>query len=230
MNDFAHDVTGISALGDDLRRELYLYVSGQQAPVSREQAARALDVPAHQAKFHLDRLEEAGLLESEYVRVSGRSGPGAGRPAKLYRRRSDEISVSLPAREYELAGELMAEAIEESAATGTPVAEALARVARSRGGDIGRHAAGPGSSSEIVSEVLSRYGYEPRVEDGRLVMANCPFHGLAATHTMLVCHMNLALLEGMCDELDGLSAALEPAPGRCCVVISGNGPLADSGQ
>src|SRR5664279_2783561 len=99
MNDFTRDVTGISALGDDLRRELYLFVSSQAAPVGREQAAKALGVPAHQAKFHLDRLEEAGLLESEYVRLTGRSGPGAGRPAKIYRRRAEEISVSLPGRE-----------------------------------------------------------------------------------------------------------------------------------
>ena len=80
----------------------------------------------HQAKFHLDRLVEAGLLEADYVRLTGRSGPGAGRPAKVYRRADTEIAVSLPGREYALAGELMAEAITRSAGTDVPVTEALA--------------------------------------------------------------------------------------------------------
>ena len=74
-----------------------------------------------------------GLLDAEYVRLSGRSGPGAGRPAKVYRRRTEEVSVSLPGREYALAGELMATAIDEAADQGTPVTEALARAARSGG-------------------------------------------------------------------------------------------------
>ena len=219
MNDFAHDVTGISALGDDLRRELYLFVSAQQTPVSREQAATALGVPAHQATFHLERLEDAGLLESEYVRLSGRSGPGAGRPAKLYRRGSAEISVSLPAREYALAAELMAEAIDESTTTATPVAEALARAARSRGREICGHTAGDASALQIAGDALTRYGYEPRVENDVLVMANCPFHALTATHPRLFCEMSHELLAGVCDEVGGLTASLEPAAGRCCVVL-----------
>lgn len=226
MNDFAHDVTGISALGDDLRRELYLFVSAQQTPVSREQAATALGVPAHQATFHLERLEDAGLLESEYVRLSGRSGPGAGRPAKLYRRGSAEISVSLPAREYALAGELMAQAIDDASQAGTPVGEALARAARSRGNAIGSAALRPCPPLEVAMEALRPLGYEPRVEAGRLVMVNCPFHALAQTHTRLVCAMNQALLEGMCEAISGLHAALEPAPGRCCVVVKETGGLA----
>ena len=219
MNDFIRDVTGISALADDLRRELYLFVSSQSAPVGREQAAQALGVPTHQAKFHLDRLEDAGLLESEYVRLTGRSGPGAGRPAKTYRRRGEDISVSLPGREYALAGELMAAAIDEAVDQSTPVADALARAARSRGEGIGIAATGSGTPLQIASETLSRFGYEPRLEDGQIVLANCPFHTLAQTHTKLVCEMNHALLGGLCDQVGGLKAVLEPADGRCCVVL-----------
>ena len=219
MNDFAHDVTGISALGDDLRRALYLFVSAQPSPVGREEAAKALDVPAHQAKFHLDRLEEAGLLESEYVRISGRSGPGAGRPAKLYRRSSQEIAVSLPGREYELAGELMAQAIDEAIGTGTPVAEALSRSARRRGEQIGAATVVTGSSLQTAVRALRGLGYEPRIEDDQVIMANCPFRALAKDHGRLVCGMNHDLLDGMCDHVGGLDAVLEPGRGGCCVVL-----------
>jgi predicted ArsR family transcriptional regulator len=219
MTDFTRDVTGISALGDDLRRELYLFVSSQADPVGREQAAKVLGIPAHQAKFHLDRLEEAGLLESEYVRLTGRSGPGAGRPAKVYRRRAGEISVTLPGREYALAGELMATAIDEAADQGTPVAEALGRAARNRGTEMEIAATGSGTPLQTATETLRKFGYEPRIEDDEVVMANCPFHALAKTHTRLVCTMNHALLGGLCERIGGLTAALQPGEGRCCVVL-----------
>ena len=219
MNDFKRDVAGIGALEDDLRRELYEFVSRCHQAVSREQAAHALGVPAHQAKFHLDRLEEAGLLETEYVRLTGRSGPGAGRPAKVYRRSATEISVSLPGREYALAGELMATAIDESSGSDTPVVEALVRAARTRGSELCSSAEDGSSPLESAKVLLERLGYEPHVEDAVLVMANCPFHSLAARHPALVCGMNHALLEGLCDRVEGLEACLDPGEGRCCVVL-----------
>lgn len=219
MDDTTRNISGISTLDDKVRRELYLYVSGQAAPVGREQAAKALGIPLHQAKFHLDRLEDAGLLKSEYVRLTGRSGPGAGRPAKVYRRRAEEISVSLPGREYALAGELMASAIDEAVHQGTPVAQALGRAARNRGTEIGTAATDSGTPLQIVAGTLGSYGYEPRIENGEVVMANCPFHALARTHTQLVCEMNLALLDGLCERVGGLTAVLQPGEGRCCVVL-----------
>jgi predicted ArsR family transcriptional regulator len=212
-------VGSISALADDVRRELYLFVSSQPSPVGREQAAHALGIPSHQAKFHLDRLEEAGLLESEYVRLTGRSGPGAGRPAKTYRRCADEISVSLPDREYALAGELMAAAIDEATEQGTPVAEALERAAREKGAEIALAGTARGTPLQIAMEALRRFGYEPRLDGERVVMANCPFHALTETHPRLVCTMNHALLGGVCDQVGGIHAALDPGPGRCCVTL-----------
>jgi predicted ArsR family transcriptional regulator len=219
MDDTTRNIRGIGALDDTVRRELYLYVSAQADPVGREQAARAFGIPAHQAKFHLDRLEEAGLLVSGYVRLTGRSGPGAGRPAKVYRRRDEEISVSLPGREYALAGELMATAIDEAADQGTPVADALDRAARTRGQEIGNAASGDGTPLDIAMEALRRFGYEPHLEGDRAVTANCPFHALAKTHTKLVCTMNHALLDGLCQRIGGLTASLQPGEGRCCVVL-----------
>ena len=134
------DATGIAALADPVRRRLYLFVCAQSGPVSRDQAAEAVGVPVHQAKFHLDKLEAEGLLESEYARLSGRRGPGAGRSSKLYRRTARQISVSLPDREYELAGRLMADAIDEAAATGQPVVDTLYRLAATEGRSMGEGA------------------------------------------------------------------------------------------
>jgi len=221
------DVAGIGALSDPLRRRLYLFVCAQPDPVSREVAADALDIAPHQAKFHLDKLERDGLLDFFYARVSGRTGPGAGRPAKLYRRADRDVAVSLPDREYELAGRLMAAAITESTASGDPVMEVLYRVAHAYGRELGDTAAGdePPSTAtaalELAVSTLSANGYEPRPDDQRVVLANCPFHALAKVHTQLVCQMNEALVGGVAGALGRHrpSVVFDPAPDRCCVVL-----------
>ena len=86
------------------------------------------------AAFHLDRLVDEGLLTVEFKRLTGRTGPGAGRPSKLYRRTDDEIAVTVPERRYDFAGQLAFAAIEESTRTGQPARDALLRIAH----DIGR--------------------------------------------------------------------------------------------
>src|SRR5687767_15672 len=93
---FDAQVAGVAALGEPVRRRLYWFVAAQAHPVSRDQAADALGIARHIVKFHLDRLEADGLLEAEFSRPPGRGGPGAGRPAKLYRRSSRQFTVSLP--------------------------------------------------------------------------------------------------------------------------------------
>jgi predicted ArsR family transcriptional regulator len=227
VSSFQERVAGIGALADQLRRDLYLFVCAQDHAVSRDEAADALDVPLHKVKFHLDRLAADGLLDVEYARLSGRSGPGAGRPSKLYRRSATEIAVSLPEREYELAGRLMAEAIAASGRDGVPVLDALSTVAAEHGRALGRAALAATDNTTsgalgIASTALAEHGYEPRTESGCVVLANCPFHALAASHTDLVCRMNLALVEGLVDEIgtDDVDARLDPAEGRCCVTLA----------
>src|SRR5437868_8151395 len=122
-----------SALADPVRRELYRWVVAQAEPVSRDQAASGAGVPRHTAKFHLDRLVDQGLLETEFRRLTGRAGPGAGRPAKLYRRAARELAVSLPPRHYDTAADLLASAVTEATATQMPAAVVLGRLARLRG-------------------------------------------------------------------------------------------------
>jgi predicted ArsR family transcriptional regulator len=229
MRASERDAAGIGTLADPVRRRLYLFVCAQPAPVSRDQAADAVGVARHQAKFHLDKLEAEGLLETDYARLGGRSGPGAGRTSKLYRRAGREISVSLPDRDYELAGRLMADAIAESGRTGVPVLPTLHRLAADHGRSLGAAAVSAGgrpaaadAALDLATQVLTEHGYEPRPEGDRVVLANCPFHRLAQVQTDLVCHLNHALISGVSDALEPHrpEVALEPHPGRCCVVLT----------
>jgi predicted ArsR family transcriptional regulator len=217
----------IAALDEPVRRALYEWVAGRHAAVSRDEAASAVKVNRALAAFHLDRLERDGLLISEYRRLTGRTGPGAGRPAKLYRRAPGTVAVSLPQRDYEAAARLLAEAIERSTPARPPVAaRAVAHETGLGIGSAARMEAGPRAGrrrrrAALVATLRDR-GYEPREDrPGEILLGNCPFDALVEAHRPLVCGMNLAIAEGILDGLgdSGLHADLDEQPGRCCVAF-----------
>ena len=227
--DFSAQVSGLGALADPLREQLYRYVCEQPAPVSIDDAAAATGMARHTAKFHLDRLAVAGLLDTEYRRPPGRTGPGAGRPTKFFRRSATEVSVSLPERHYDLAAHVLAEAIQESVRDASPVLPAVIRVAAEVGADVATDSGGAevGDAGErdpvaATCRALATHGYEPRRDEATITLANCPFHSLAKEHTELVCGMNLALVGAISERLgEGkLQARLDPAEDRCCVVLA----------
>jgi predicted ArsR family transcriptional regulator len=215
--DLDRRLTALAALGEPLRRRLYHFVGGQDHAVSRDEAAEGADVSRSTAAFHLDRLVADGLLAAEFRRLSGRRGPGAGRPTKLYRRAA-EISVSLPARRYDLAAELLAGAVSQATGSGAPVDVTVRDVARRRGAALAGGVTVPADVRAAVS-VLAEQGYEPRLQAREVVLGNCPFSALAGQHAELVCGMNLALLDGFARALPGagLQARLEPSDRHCCV-------------
>lgn len=214
-------IAGIGALVEPARRALYQYVAAQPDAVGREQAADAVGIPVHSAKFHLDRLVDEGLLVVEFRRLTGRTGPGAGRPAKLYRRSATEFSVSLPERRYDLAGQILASAVDRSMRDGVPVETVVRDVALESGRALGTRSPHARTEWERTAEALTTQGYEPRVSDQEIVLANCPFDALARDHTELVCGMNQAFVEGVLDGLgcEGLEACLDPEPDLCCVRV-----------
>lgn len=211
---WASHVSAIAALDEPTRRRLYEFVVGHPAPVSRDEAAGAVGAPRATVAFHLDKLVAEGLLEVVHERRNGRSGPGAGRPSKLYRRSPKHITVSLPERRYELAAHLMADALD---ASDEPPRDALRRRAHELGKEVGTTARVPDGADAHVA-VLRELGFEPRSDNGTLLV-NCPFHSLAQQHTELVCGMNLSLVDGVLDGLGttGVTARLDPRPGHCCV-------------
>jgi len=204
------------ALGDATRRRVYEHVAGQPDPVSRDAAAAATGIGRTLAAYHLDRLAAEGLLTVAYERRSGRTGPGAGRPAKVYARAESEIAVSLPSRDYHVAARLLADAA--AADPEGTTRRALVAAAQQLGREIAREA-GPAPELETL---LRERGYEPYADGpGVLRLRNCPFHAVAQRQPEVICEMNLALLRGVAEALDdpALAAALEPAPGRCCVAL-----------
>ena len=222
-------LAALSSLDDPVRGRLYDIVSGWADPVGRDEAAAAAGIGRPLAAYHLDRLVELGLLTASYQRPAGRAGPGAGRPAKMYARSGREFTVTVPPREYELAARLLAQAVESD--RGGQTQAALHDAARQFGAGLGkrsRASGARGNARQAVQSTLAGHGFEPwQDQDGAIRLRNCPFHQLAAQHPGIVCGMNLALIGGLVAGLGaaGMVPALDPGPGRCCVVI-GAGQLA----
>jgi predicted ArsR family transcriptional regulator len=219
----------LAVLAEPVRRQLYLHVAAQPDAVSRDSAAAALGIGRPLAAHHLDRLVTAGLLTAEYRRVSGRSGPGAGRPSKLYRRAPDlDLRASLPQRRYEVAADLMATALTPPSHGPSHGLETLEEVAHRYGATLGAEArlragsrAGKSRRREAVASVLTDAGYLPAIRDEELRLLNCPFHELAQRHRDVTCNMNLAMLRGVLAGagLPESEARLDPQPGLCCVAM-----------
>jgi predicted ArsR family transcriptional regulator len=216
------ELAALAPLAEPVRRRLYVFVAESADAVGRDEAAAAVGIARSLAAFHLDRLVDEGLLQTEFRRRTGRTGPGAGRPAKLYRRAAVTHSVSLPARNYELAARLFAEALVDDDPSAGP-----ARVnheAYDHGHALGDKIAerGPASTDETLLAALAEEGFEPRVtRDGVVRLGNCPFHALAAVQRDLTCGMNLSLMTGLLDGMGatGWVATLDPRPGLCCVAF-----------
>lgn len=212
------DVDRVGLLTEPVRRQLYELVASTAEAVSRDHAAAALDIGRPLAAFHLDRLVEGGLLEVEYRRRSGRSGPGAGRPAKFYRRAAGrQVDISLPARRYRLAAEILADGLDRAA---EPAAvDGVRDAARATGRRLAHDAAGRRPPREALLKVLIESGFEPFEDHGVIRLRNCPFDALVKDHRDLTCGLNLALLESVAAELPGtgLTPVRRPRDGLCCV-------------
>ena len=213
-------LAAVASLGDEKRRQLFELVSSSNGAVGRDEAALAVDLPRSTASFHLDRLVKDGLLSVEFHKPAGKAGPGSGRPAKMYRTVESEVGAFVPDRNYDLAGELLAAAIENSTAGGKPVQDALLATSR----EAGRTAA---AGNGTLEGFLAAEGYQPEPDgSGGLTLLNCPFHRLADRHPDTVCSMNGAYLRGAASGCgDSEDRVLgNDTPGQCCAKIAPPGP------
>lgn len=219
-----------AVLAEPARRALYDYVSRAGREVGRDEAAKALKLQRPLAAFHLDKLVEAGFLEAAFRRLSGRGGPGAGRPSKVYLRSAKQIEVSVPPRRYDLLARLLVRAVAKG---GAATQRELARAAEELGARLAEEArASAGSRMDrahllaAAERTLAAHGFEPRRRaPGEIRLGNCPFGALAADHRDVVCEMNHRLMSGLAGRLGvrGLRAELDPLPGGCCVALRAAG-------
>lgn len=214
---FSKDISAISSLDDAVRSQIYFYVSGAGADVSRDEAARAVGVSRRVAALHLDRLAKDGWLEVSFRRLGGRSGPGAGRTSKLYRRSEKRAMVSLPARNYELMARLLTSAVQ---------VRDVEPAAREFGTKVGATVK-PRNMDGVLVKLVDG-GFEPFLDaPGVVRLRNCPYHEVAKESREVTCGLNLAFMQGVTAGagLEGVTLVRENRANECCVVFRIEAPI-----
>lgn len=173
----------LAAAGDPQLRRIVLYARSRRDPFTVAEAAADLGVHRNVARGRLDRLVEAGFLRVALERRGGRRGPGAGRPAKVYRVAPELEGVEFPDRRL---AELITLLVEKVPVRGRP------RVLRAAGEEFGRQlAAAAGlkptrnisTGLEQVCDALGSLGFQAAVlsvegERAELESATCPLRPL----------------------------------------------------
>jgi len=227
MSDHDAGWDQVHLLTEPTRRAVYDAVRTARGPMTRDEVAAATGVSRRLAAFHLDLLDEGGLLSVDYARPAGRrGGPGAGRPAKRYRAEAVEVEVSLPPRRYDIAARVLARAVAEPGeGSAHDRAVAIAEEEGRRLGGLRRSGRrmSAGRTLDTTAEVLAELGYEPTREGACVRLRNCPFHAVVDVAPQLVCGLNDALIGGILDGMDAsesVTAALDGAPPDCCVTVA----------
>ena len=169
----------LQAVGDPELRAALLFARRSERPVTADDLAEHAEVHRNVARSRLERLVEAGVLEPVYERRSGRSGPGAGRPAKTY--------AVVPALDTVEFPEGRSTALLEAIVDDLPP-ERLHAIGESYGARLAaearlRPAKTPARAFESVCAAVRRLGYQASLEqadeDGAVIATpTCPLRAL----------------------------------------------------
>ncbi len=194
------DIT--SALGDPTRRAVYIAVRESREPMTSTEIAELFQIHPNVARHHLDKLAGDGYLEVTHRRQMGRSGPGAGRPAKCYSPSTKSIDLHFTTGRHDLLVDLLVQIIRRLGAPNTAaVAETVGRIYGER------LAAEIGSPEDedypaavtAVAKAMTGLGFEMSADarSGLLLTSNCPFGEAAAQHPEVVCSLDRGIVSGL---------------------------------
>ena len=212
----------VAVLVDPVRRALYEHVRAQRRPVTREEAADAVAISRNLTAFHLDKLVEAGLLRARYEAPPDLPR-GRGRTPKVYEAVDESVALTIPPRQYELVGEILADAVATTPGDARRAAAQRALVAGAGGGRR-EWCRGRWRRRHRCRPAPARRAWLRAGDRGRPDRApQLPVSPAGQRQTELVCGLNEEFLRGVLDGLgtSGLSARLAPRSGHCCVAISG---------
>ena len=216
------ELTG--SLGDATRRGIYISIREAADPVTASETSELFDIHPNVARHHLDRLVTGGYLQVTRKRPNGRSGPGAGRPAKYYEATQKQVQVQFPGRRYELLSELLAQVLERVAPE--TAAKAAEEVGREYGAQLALEVglpddAGYQGAVEAVAKAMMGAGFHTTVVDGnKLITSLCPFGMTAINHPKFVCRLDEGIVNGLMDAINvKTSASVTPhtALGEDCI-------------
>jgi predicted ArsR family transcriptional regulator len=174
----------LDALGAPELRDALLYVRSSPRPVCGSELAAAQRVHPNVARARLARLAEAGLLVSRLERLSGRSGPGAGRPARVYWPAPETSAIEFPTRRYEDLIGLLAACVPNGERLGETGAAYAGRLLADAPLEPAEELA---TGLERVCASLGRLGFQAGVaeadeQSGVIATTTCPLRPLVVEH------------------------------------------------
>jgi predicted ArsR family transcriptional regulator len=209
-------IARIATLGDPVRRALFEYVAGERREVGRDEASAAVGIARPLAAFHLDKLAQAGMLIVGYRRLSGRTGPGAGRPAKVYRLTDNSVDVTIPRSNYRLGSAVLAEALARGGA------DMVETVAVNYGRRLAQDVRGSREENprKLFVTFLDDIGFEPVSRGDAVELRNNPFAEVSQRQPCIYRSLVVGLLFGACDAFDLQSPEILESIDSHPVVIS----------
>lgn len=199
------DAASGAALGESRARVLELLRAAHE-PLGVQRVAEESTLHPNTARFHLDNLVEAGLVER---RVEERNQPG--RPRMVYRAQAQDTSTGQ--RSYQLLATMLTTLI--AGELPQPRQAAIAA-----GQEWGRYLAERPAPFERVdaedgirrlSSVLADAGFAPGAVDDAdspvIPLRHCPFREIAQQHADVVCSLHLGLMQGVLAEVRAPVAA-----------------------
>lgn len=203
-----------SPLGESRARVLDL-LRAAGTPTSAQEVADSTGLHPNTARFHLDKLVDAGLA---IRKPQTRATPG--RPNMTYRAADGGPAGE---RRYRLLAEMLTSLI---AGMMPEPGNAAAEAGREWGSYLTEQPPpyqrpGSGQAIEKLSAILEELGFAPRTAaDGsmyRMGLHECPFRELAQRHKDVVCSLHLGLMQGVLTQMrapvtaDRLEPFVEPS-------------------
>jgi len=187
----------LKALGDETRFSMYRELATSTRPLSATELADRLGLHANTVRLHLDRLREAGLVDSEAVH-RGR----VGRPQHVYSLTSGAPGLGFDPPAYTLLAGLLGALAERVGAD----ADDAAAIGDSWGTEAGRRARTRSCTKALLGE-LERLGFDPSPQregdDVSIAFLHCPFRELAEAYPELVCNLHRGICEGVVGAVGG---------------------------
>ena len=207
-------------LAQPTRSALFEALRELRRAATTEQLAAELDLHANGVRRHLERMQEAGLLERRRVRH------GRGRPRDEWSIAADAAPGGLEPESYREVARWLARAI--------PPGPGRIRQVERTGRDVGRDLVGAGAAdlAESIRQVFAGLGFQPAVEvdpAGSLTceLRNCPYREAVRENQEIVCALHRGITVGLLERLDPKARLTrfeprDPDEAGCMVEVAGD--------
>ena len=206
-------------LAQPTRARLFTLLGELRRPAGTLELAERLELHPNGVRIHLERLEQAGLVERTRVRQL------RGRPPDVWRIAADAQPGGAAPRAYQDLGRWLARAF-ASGSRGSKGIEATGR-------EIGRELApdgGPAGAHAFESSLIA-LGFQPSItrQDGEqttFCLGNCPYREAVHENQPAICALHKGITQGLLDVLkpDAKLTAFvphEPDQAGCVIEVRG---------